>query len=48
MLGAARVDESVKTDASYPITLRSYAPVADLEERLRRIFALLSLPPVDE
>ena len=39
---------SEKAAVSYPIILRSYEPVADLDERLRRIFAVLSLPPVDE
>jgi hypothetical protein len=39
---------SEKAAVSYPIILRSYEPVADLDERLRRIFAVLSLPQVDE
>jgi hypothetical protein len=34
--------------ASYPIVLRSYEPAADLDERLRRIFTVLSLPPMQE
>jgi hypothetical protein len=38
----------VKAAASYPIVLRSYEPAADLDERLRRIFAVLSLPRVQE
>jgi hypothetical protein len=41
MRAEARVNEA----ASYPIVLRSYEPAADLDERLRRIFAVLSLPP---
>jgi hypothetical protein len=44
MRGEARVEEA----ASYPIALRSYEPAADLDERLRRIFTVLSLPPVQE
>jgi hypothetical protein len=47
-LGDARAEDSAKTAASYPIILRSYEPVADLDERLRRIFAVLSLPLVVE
>ena len=39
---------SEKAAVSYPIIVRSYEPVADLDERLRCIFAVLSLPPVDE
>jgi hypothetical protein len=44
----ALMKASEKAAVSYPIILRSYEPVADLDERLRRIFAVLSLPPVDE
>ncbi len=39
---------SVKAAASYPILLRSYEPAADHDERLRRVFAGLSLPPAHE
>src|SRR5205809_44046 len=45
--GEARTEESVKAAASYPIIVRSYEPVDDLDERLRRIFAVLSLPPIE-
>jgi len=48
MPAAAHTKASEKAAASYPIILRSYEPVADLDERLRRIFAVLSLPPVVE
>ena len=48
MPGDARTKASEKAATSYPIIVRSYEPVADLDERLRRIFAVLSLPPVDE
>jgi hypothetical protein len=48
MPGTAHTKASVKAAASYPIVLRSYVPVADLDERLRRIFAVLSLRPVVE
>ena len=48
MPGVAHTTASEKAAASYPIILRSYEPVAELDERLRRIFAVLSLPPVVE
>jgi len=38
---------SDETPASFPVIRRSYQPVADLDERLRRVFAILSLPPQD-
>jgi hypothetical protein len=42
-------DEEPETAAeSYPIIIRSYEPVADLDDRLQRIFAVLSLPPLEE
>jgi hypothetical protein len=41
--------EKTETAAdSYPIILRSYEPVADLDDRLRRFYAVLSLPPLEE
>jgi hypothetical protein len=40
-------EESVKAAAYYPIIVRSYEPVDDLDERLRRIFAVLRLPPME-
>jgi len=40
--------ESEPAEESYPIILRSYEPVADLDDRLRRIFTVLSLPPLEE
>jgi hypothetical protein len=43
-----RGEPRVTTAASYPIVLRSYEPAADLDERLRRIFAVLSLPTVHQ
>lgn len=48
MPGEARMNASVKADASYPTIVRSHEPVADLDERLRRVFALLSVPPREE
>ena len=48
MPGLAHTKVSEKAAVSYPIILRSYEPVADLDERLRRIFSVLSFPPVDE
>jgi hypothetical protein len=38
---------SDETPASFPVIRRSYQPVADVGERLRRLFAILSLPPQD-
>jgi hypothetical protein len=46
MPGEAHGDLSMKAAASYPIIVRSY--VADLEERLRRVLAPLSVPPREE
>ena len=46
--GEAHTEASAEAAMSYPIILRSYEPVADLDDRLRGIFAVLSLPPVDE
>jgi len=48
MPGVAHTKASEKAAASYPIIIRSYEPVADLDERLRRIVAVLSLPRVVE
>jgi hypothetical protein len=39
MLGDAHVEESETGAESYPIIIRSYEPVADLDDRLQRIFA---------
>lgn len=38
---------SIGLRASFPVIRRCYEPVADLDERLRRIFAVLSRPPLD-
>jgi hypothetical protein len=46
--GEGHTKASEKAATSYPIIVRSHEPVADLAERLPRIFAVLSLPPVDE
>jgi hypothetical protein len=40
----ARVEES----DTYPILVRSFEPVADLDDRLQCIFTVLSLPPLEE
>jgi hypothetical protein len=41
--------EGPETEAqSYPIIVRSFEPVADLDDRLQRIFTVLSLPPLEE
>jgi hypothetical protein len=44
----ARVEESGTEAESHPSILRSFAPVADLDDRLERIFTALSLPPLEE
>jgi hypothetical protein len=33
---------------SYPIIVRSFEPVADLDDRPQRIFTVLSLPPLED
>ena len=48
MPGEARVEESETEAESYPIIVRSFEPVADLDDRLQRIFTVLSLPPREE
>jgi hypothetical protein len=48
MPGEARDEESATAAESYPIIIRSYGPVADLDDRLERIFAVLSLPPHED
>jgi hypothetical protein len=48
MPGVAHTKASEKAAGSYPIILRAYEPVPDLDERVRRIFAVLSLPPMVE
>jgi hypothetical protein len=48
MPGEARDEEPETAAESYPIIIRSYEPVADLDDRLQRIFAVLSLPPREE
>jgi hypothetical protein len=48
MPGKARVEEAGTAAESYPIIVRSFEPVADLDDRLRPIFTVLSLPPLEE
>jgi hypothetical protein len=48
MPGEARDGESSTAAESYPIITRSYEPVADLDDRVERIFAVLSLPPPED
>jgi hypothetical protein len=48
MPGDAHVEQSETAAESHPIIARSYEPVADLDDRLQRIFAMLSLPPLEE
>jgi hypothetical protein len=42
------VEETATEAESYPIIVRSFEPVADLDDRLQRIFPVLSLPPPEE
>jgi hypothetical protein len=44
----AHEEEPETAVESYPIIIRSYEPVADLDDRLRRIYAVLSLPPLED
>jgi len=48
MPSEARDWESSTTAESYPIIIRSYEPVAELDDRVERFFALLSLPPPED
>jgi hypothetical protein len=48
MPGEARDEEPATASESYPIIIRSYEPVADLDDRLERIFAVLSFPPLED
>jgi hypothetical protein len=48
MPGEARVEETGTEAESYPIIVSSFEPVADLDDRLQRIFTVLSLPPLEE
>jgi hypothetical protein len=48
MPGEARVEETGTEAEAYPIIVRSFRPVADLDDRLQRIFTVLSLPPLEE
>jgi hypothetical protein len=48
MAGEARVEESGTEAESYPIIVRSFEPIADLDDRLRPIFTVLRLPPLEE
>jgi hypothetical protein len=43
MPGEARVEEPETAAESYPIIIRSYEPAADLDDRLQRIYTVLSL-----
>jgi hypothetical protein len=44
----ARDEEPETAAESSPIITRSYEPVADLDDRLRRIYGVLSRPPLEE
>ena len=48
MPGEARVEETGTEAEAYPIIVRSFRPVADLDDRLQRIFTVPSLPPLEE
>jgi hypothetical protein len=47
MPSEARV-ESETVGRVLPVILRSFEPVPDLDDRLQRVFAVLSLPPLEE
>ena len=47
MPSEARVESETVAEC-YPVILRSFEPVADLDDRLQRIFAVLSLLPLEE
>jgi hypothetical protein len=44
---SATTSPSDETPASFPVIRRSSQRLANLDERLRRVFAILSLPPQD-
>jgi hypothetical protein len=48
MPGEGCVEETGTEAEAYPIIVRSFRPVADLDDRLQRIFTVLSLPPLEE
>ncbi len=48
MTEKARVEESETEAESYPIIVRSFRPVADLDDRLQRIVTVLVLPRLEE
>jgi hypothetical protein len=48
MAAEARLEKSETAAESYPIIVRSYEPVGDLDERLERIVTVLSLAPPEE
>jgi hypothetical protein len=47
MPSEARVEFETLAE-SYPVILRSFEPAPDLDDRLQRIVAVLSLPPLEE
>jgi len=48
MTEKARVEESETEAESYTIIVRSFRPVADLDDRLQRIVTVLVLPRLEE
>jgi len=48
MPGEARAEETGMTADSYPIIVRSFEPVAGLDDQLQHIFTVRSLPPLEE
>jgi hypothetical protein len=44
MAGEARAEESKRAGESYPIIVRSYEPVAHLDDRLQRVYTHLVFP----
>jgi hypothetical protein len=48
MPGERCVEETGTEAEAYPTIVRSLRPFADVEDRLQRIFTVLSLPPLEE
>ncbi len=44
-VGSSYESAVVADENGFPVIVRSYEPVPDLDDRLRRIYELLSLPP---
>lgn len=45
-VGSSSESEAVPEANVFPVIERRYEPAPDLDDRLRRVYALLSLPPL--